>query len=85
MTQVSLTGLIEENGGKVKKTVPSNGKGHSSKKYIVLVNMKDKAKPTNAIKEAKRRDHKIVTYDFLYDCFEKKALQPFSSKYVTAL
>ena len=86
MTQVSLTGLIVENGGKVKKTVPGNGKGRSTKKYIVLVNMKDKAKPTSAIKDAIRRGHKIVTYDFLYDCFEKKALQPFSSKYnVTAL
>ena len=77
-TQQILETEVKKVGGRVKKALPGNVKGRSSKMYNVLVNKhkinKDSKLP-ETVTEAYRRHYNILDYDFVFKSMEDSKLQ----------
>ena len=74
---------MNKHGGCIKKNLPGNIKGPSSKKYIVLYQPTGKSVPA-AIRRGLCQGHYVVSYDYLFDTVIQRAIVDIK-KYVLPL
>ena len=81
-TQGSLGEKILSLGGRVKKMLPGNKKGRSTKVYHLLVNrdaIQCSKKMPDIIFEAFKQRCVVLDYIYVFDCIENNCLVPFKS------
>ena len=71
-TQSSFEHIIQENGGRVKKNLPGELKGRSTKKYYLLHSRVLGKSVNNAVKKAIRLGYSVLDFTYILHSIEQK-------------